>query len=358
MRTAIVSDLHLGSLKGSDLARLPEVGERLAAALADADHAIVLGDLLELRERPVAEVLELARPFVEAVGRATAGRRVTVLPGNHDHALVAPFLARERLEGVELGPEHEWPVAPRDGVAGRLAEWMPDTELVLAYPGFRPRPDVYVTHGHYLDARLTMPRLETIAASAVARLTGRRDPRSAAEFEAIVAPIYAFSDQIAQGSTSAVVRSSTEISRDVWSRVNGGSGGAGAFVLRRLAIPGAVGALNLAGLGPFKAEITGEALRRSGLDAMRAVLEAVRVDAKHVIFGHTHRAGPLPDDHMAEWALPGGGTLHNTGSWFLEAVFLGENPERSPYFPGTVTYLGESGPPTLERVLDSALVGG
>ena len=46
---------------------------------------------------------------------------------------------------------------------------MPDVELTLAYPGLRLRPDVYATHGHYLDLHLTVPRLESIAASAMGR---------------------------------------------------------------------------------------------------------------------------------------------------------------------------------------------
>lgn len=52
MRTAIVSDLHLGTTSGADVARRPDVFERLAAALSEADRVVVLGDLLELRERP------------------------------------------------------------------------------------------------------------------------------------------------------------------------------------------------------------------------------------------------------------------------------------------------------------------
>jgi metallophosphoesterase superfamily enzyme len=82
--TVIVSDLHLGSLADADLARSPEGSERLEETLSEAARVIVLGDLLELRERPVAAVLDLARPTSEGIGRATAGRRLTIVPGNHD----------------------------------------------------------------------------------------------------------------------------------------------------------------------------------------------------------------------------------------------------------------------------------
>ena len=57
------------------------------------------------------------------------------------------------------------------------------------------------------------------------------------------------------------------------------------------AFPLGIGALNRVGVGPVRADLSGTELRRAGLRAMRAVLAALRIDARHVIFGHTHRAG-------------------------------------------------------------------
>ena len=62
MSIAVVSDLHLGLLSGTDVVRLPAVRERLVEALAGADHVVLLGDVLELRERRVAEMIELCAP--------------------------------------------------------------------------------------------------------------------------------------------------------------------------------------------------------------------------------------------------------------------------------------------------------
>ena len=45
----------------------------------------------------------------------------------------------------------------------------------------------------------------------------------------------------------------------------------------------------------------------------------LQVDGVHVITGHTHRAGPNEDE--AAWPLPGGGQLHNTGSWVFASAF-------------------------------------
>ena len=66
-----------------------------------------------------------------------------------------------------------------------------------------------------------------------------------------------------------------------------------AIALRRGLIPAAAGLLNAAGLGPFDKEMTGSALRRAGIAAMCRVVERLEIDASWVIYGHTHRAGPL-----------------------------------------------------------------
>ena len=60
-----------------------------------------------------------------------------------------------------------------DGAAGVIASWLPRAEVTLAYPGLQLTPEVYATHGHYLDLHLTVPRVESIAASAMGRITGR-----------------------------------------------------------------------------------------------------------------------------------------------------------------------------------------
>jgi predicted phosphodiesterase len=350
--TTIVSDLHLGTHGGFDLARSGEGAERLIDALSEGDRVVVAGDLLELREMALRAVLDRARPAIERIGRATAGRRLTLVAGNHDYGLAGPWLTRARLEGVQLGPEQEWPVTPEDGLAGRLAEWMPDTELTLAYPGFRPRPDVYVTHGHYLDAHLTVPRVESIAAALVGRVAGRADPHSVGDHEAMLSPLYSLLDSLAQHAAPNTLRSGTSLSRRVWSQINGGGGrSAAGLLLGHVAIPGAVVMLNRAGVGHFRSDLTGQELRRAGLEAMRTVVERVGVQADYVVFGHTHRAGPMPDDDPAEWALAGGARLVNSGSWLHEPVLLGEDPVSSPYFPGTVVRLRDEEPPDLEAAL-------
>ena len=305
-----------------------------------------------MRERPLAKALEVARPVFEQLGRALAGRRVVLVPGNHDHPLAEPWLARLRLAGEVLPAEADWPVSAEDGPAGRIAAFMPDVELTLAYPGLRLRPDVYATHGHYLDLHLTVPRLESIAASGMGRLTGLgKTARSAADYETILGPLYAFYSGLAQGTSASVLARGGSLSRSVWRRANtDGRPTVGGFLLGRVAIPGAVAGLNGLGLGPFRATLTGEELRRSGLLAMGRVAEALAPGVEHVIFGHTHRPGPLARDEVAEWTSLSGTRLWNSGSWLHESAFVRTGRD-SPYWPGTVLWLVDEDPPRIENAL-------
>jgi predicted phosphodiesterase len=352
MRTAVVSDLHIGGLAGADVAREGEALSALVEAVTGADRLVLLGDIVELRERPLAQALEVARPALEALGRAIADRRVVLVPGNHDHALVEPWLTRLRLDGGQLSAEHEWPVGADDGAAGRIAAWMPDAEVTLAYPGLWLRPDVYATHGHYLDLHLTVPRLESIAASAMGRATGLgKATESPRDYETILAPMYAFYDGLAQGASANALARGGSLSRSVWRRVSSdGRPTAARFLLGRVTIPGAVAALNGLGLGPFRATLTGEELRRSGLLAMARVAEVLAPGAEHVLFGHTHRPGPLPGDELAEWTTLSGTRLWNTGSWLYEGAFVTTGRD-SPYWPGTVLMLEDEDPPRIQNVL-------
>ena len=355
--TAIVSDLHLGTVTGADLARRPRALERLLAVAEEADRLVLLGDAIELRERPSTAVLEDVAPALEALGAVTAGKPVVLVPGNHDHQLVAPALERERLAGVEpLEPAGER--RPRPGeLADRIAALRPRSELIVAYPGVWLRDDVYATHGHYLDAHLTVPRVECLIAAGVERFgtrLGPDGPRSAADYESIVGPIYALAHALAQNARAHPALRRNNLSRNVWLLATGDSGGRAARLRGTLvggaAIPAAVAAINGLGLGPFKPDLSAAELRRAGLEAMGEVVARLGIDADHVLFGHTHRAGPLPGDDDS-WLLPDGTQLTNSGSWMFEDAFLDASGPDNPYWPGRVAWLDDSGPPRLTIAL-------
>jgi hypothetical protein len=115
--------------------------------------------------------------------------------------------------------------------------------------------------------------------------------------------------------------------------------------------PLAVSALNAAGLGPLRSEISGGELRRAGLRAISEVVERLQIRARHVVFGHTHRAGSVDGDAAAEWLTPNGVQLHNAGCWVYSPTFLRAGDSKSPYWPGTAVLLENGAPPRLLRLL-------
>jgi hypothetical protein len=63
-----------------------------------------------------------------------------------------------------------------------------------------------------------------------------------------------------------------------------------------------------------------------------------------VVFGHTHRRG-TPSEQ-------GPTRLWNTGSWVHSPALLGASAAESPYWPGTICFLGQEGEPELHHTLD------
>ena len=343
--TAVLSDLHLGTRSQADVLRRPAIREILFEGLQDADEIVLLGDVLELREQPLANVMDVALPFFEAMGEALPGKHITVLAGNHDHRVVVDWLEELRFANHPLGLEQRTtPDASRP--LSLIAKAMPRNEIELAYPGIWLRPGTYATHGHYIDAHMSIPRLEVIAVSATARATGGLPPlpRTPDDYEAAITPLYAFAYALAQGNGHARRVLGMDLSRKVWSRIDRRRD-IGSRALAGIAIPSAVWALNRAGMGPFDAKLSGVTLRESGLRGMSDLIAALEIDAREVVFGHTHRPGPLPGD--VDWDA----RLFNTGNWLYEPNLLGATSADSPYWPGCVLFVEDDKPPELRRLL-------
>jgi hypothetical protein len=351
LRTAIISDLHLGSAFGEDLLRDPGIRTALLEEVSGADRLVLLGDALELRELPLSRVLESVRPFFEDLGEALAGRPVILVPGNHDHRLAEPLLESLALEGGTLDLEQR--AEPAGEAALRLAGWLGRSELQIAYPGIWLRDDVYATHGHYMDCHMTLPRLECVAAAALMRAF-KQDPGSPADYERVLRPVYGFSFSLAQ---AGLARRATRPSEKAWRVISSSRNGAGRGRLRRAAllaaasggIPATVWSLNRLLHSEFSADLSGGAITRSGIAAASEMSERLGLRAAHVLTGHTHRGGPWEGDPA--WRLPGGGSLHNTGSWVFATAFHHPGTPPGPYWPGTVTWLEEGEPPRHVRLL-------
>lgn len=364
MRTLIVSDLHLGAGTDSDLLRSERYRAPLLEAASDADRVILLGDVIELRDRPLGDALELARPFFDALAGATGDAEVLLAPGNHDHHLLEDWLVRRRLDGTApLRLEERASVGesgPLKAAAAALGE-----RVELAYPGVWVRPDVYATHGHYLDRHLTIPTFERLALAAVERALGpapdaSTDPLDAPsgptdpdEYERAQAPVYAFLFALAQGTSPE--RRSPGPSARIWAAMSGGATRAQklrGWLLGSVALPGAVGVANRLGLGPVKPDLSPGAITRAGLAAIGTVAERLGIEADHLVFGHTHRRGPLEGE--SGWVTPGGTSLVNSGSWVHAPGLMGTAPAtKTPYWPGTVVEVGDEGPPRARLLLES-----
>jgi len=354
--TLVISDLHLGSRARTDLLRSASMREPLMAALRDGiERLVLLGDALELRQGPLREALAAARPFFAEAGAALGPEgEIVLVPGNHDHALVVPWLERRHRDAVPapLGLAETASWVSSDPVAV-LAEAAAPARLTLAYPGVWLRDDVYALHGHYLDRHITVPTLERLSAGAMGRIVGPVPPDGARpdDYERALAPIYAWSTALAQhadddstGTHNVSVRAYRMLS------------GNGHRPLRRRALvalfPLTIAAVNRAGLGPVRADISGAELARAGVRAMGEAVQRLGIEAAHVLFGHTHRVGPRPVDAPADWTTPHGARLHNSGCWVYERQFLSAAPYESPYWPGTAIRIDADGPPRHLHVLD------
>jgi hypothetical protein len=378
MRTLIVSDLHLGGASGASLLSRAEVRSALFDALEDVDRLVLLGDVLELRHGPHRQALAGAREFFTELGRVFAGREVVVLAGNHDHALVEPWLERRRelADPGLLGLEQRFTAAAASPMMSALAEWAAPARLSAAYPGLWLRPDVYATHGHYLDCHITVPTMERLGIGAVARMQRRPEHalRSVDDYEAVTAPVFAWIDAMAQQAPSGATLNGSSTVR-AWRALGGDSSHRPTSrreALRNRAIAGAfplaIAALNRTGLGTFRADISGPELRRAGLRAMGEVATRLGLEGgeggrqagelslaneAHVVFGHTHRCGPLPHDNQAEWRSATGAQLINSGCWTFDGYFLRDSSSRNPYWPGGAVLVEEDGPPRLRRLLEN-----
>ena len=328
MVTAVISDLHLGTRTRGDLLRRPAVRHSLMAELERVDHLVLLGDSIELRGPPL-EALRAAAPFFDDLGSTLAGRRVTMVAGNHDHQLAWPWLERRRTAGAKgpLALEHLSRANAGDPLA-HLAALMPTVDLVLAYPGVWLRPDIYATHGHYLDCHNRVATFECLARAASETLTARpsRSYRTPDDYEAVLAPVYRAIYRVTQSRRAPRLMEAAKGTVRAWETAAGSRGGPGGG---RAPVP----------------------RRRRGLGAMAQVVDGLGLDASYVIFGHLHTPGPAGGDGQT-WQSGSGTRLVNSGCWVYESAYLGASAAESPSWPGTFVVVREEGPPELRRLLD------
>lgn len=323
------------------------------AALRDVDRLVLLGDVVELREGPLGDALAGASRVLTDVGRAMgAGCEIVLVPGNHDHHLLSAWAARRAAAApappLGLDAEVDW----RDGeplgvLAGALSAG--GARVTARYPGVWLREDTYASHGHYLDRHTTVPLFERVSAGATARLLGRPlSAISAAEdYEAVMAPGYAWIHAVAQTRAAGAPAASVQVWDALGRGRRDGLGVRGRAL--HVGLGGGIALLNRLGLGPLRADVSVSELRRAGLRAFAEVLRTLSVRSRYAVFGHTHRAGPLPSDDPWEWRTAAGTQLLNSGCWVDELASGGRRD--SPYRPGFAVRLDADAPPELVNLL-------
>ncbi len=359
MRTLVVSDLHLGIATHADVLRRARPRGILCERLARGfDRLVLLGDTLELRHGPARDALAAARPVLAELADALGpDAQVLLLPGNHDHSLIDTWTERRGRLGAPapLGLEERCTPRQASPLAEAMGRALGLARTEVGYPGVWLRDDVYAMHGHYLDVHGGVPTVERLAAGVMGRLIGADDeaPRMTPEdYEARLAPLYAWNHAMAQRADAGRVAAGAGGSIRVWRMLTGGGRRKIRYRAVAAAFPLVVAALNRAGLGPLSADLRAPELRRSALVAIGEVQRRLGVEAPHLIFGHTHRTGPLDGDDHGEWQWAPGARLHNTGNWVYETHFMGAHPAgTSPYWPGGAVALDAEGPPRLERLL-------
>ena len=248
-----------------------------------------------------------------------------------------------------LGLEHRAP--PGGEPARRIDGWLGDAELQIAYPGIWLRDDVYATHGHYMDCHMSLPRAECLAAAAVMRAFGPVPTGATRRLRAGAAARSTASPSASRRRDWRAARPGPPSGPGGRSpaATSGGRPAVRAAGGRRAGVPASVWTINRLLRADFDADLSAGAISRSGIDAATEMARRLRIGAAHVITGHTHRG--RPGRGRGRWELPGGGQLHNTGSWVFASAFHHPGTPPGPYWPGTVTWVEDEGPPRRARLL-------
>jgi hypothetical protein len=336
--TLVVSDLHLGSRLRHDVLTHPEPLHRLLGALEGVERLVLLGDIVELLEKRAGRAMDEAEPILRRIGQTLGpGREVIFVPGNHDRALVAPWLRRV---GAGLALDSRVPVDATPALA-TFASWLAPARVQVHYPGVWLASGVWATHGHYLDRHL----LPESAYGVTRGLLGRLPQPGAAPID------YERAGRVSLTRVEALVikalpRPLAALAEDF------------AELIRASTMPLAPRRLLHPGMSRFTAGVLGTQMRRASLPALSHVVGRLGVDADWVLFGHVHRLGPLAGDVERGWCAPRGRPrLINTGSWVYEPLLVHNATPPHPYWPGGAVTLEDGRPPRVFGLLDGVAAG-
>jgi hypothetical protein len=331
--TLVVSDFHLGSRLRHDVLTHPEPLRRLLEAVDQAERLVLLGDIVELLEQRAETAMEEAEPVLRAIGRTLGpGREVILVPGNHDRALVTPWVKRV---GPSLALDSRVPLDATPELAA-VASWLAPARVQVHYPGVWLAPGVWAIHGHYLDRHL----LPESAFGVTRGLLGRVPQPGASPID------YERAGGLSLTRLEALVikalpRPLAALAEDL------------AELIRASTMPLGPHRLLHPGMARITARVLGTQMRRASIPALSHVVGRLGIDAEWVLFGHVHRLGPLAGDVERRWCGPRGRPrLINTGSWVYEPLLVHNAIAPHPYWPGGAAVLGDGQPPRVVGLLD------
>jgi hypothetical protein len=328
-----VSDLHLGARLGRDVLRRPDALEALLRAVDGVDRLVLLGDVVELLEGRAGQAMELAEPVLRAVGeRLGSGREAIVVPGNHDHELLRPWV---QARGTALAVDSRVPLDATPMLA-RVASWLEPARVRVHYPGVWLSERVWATHGHYLDRHLLPESAFGIARGLLGRLP--RDGAHPIEYERAGGPSLT---RLEAFLTRWLPRPLAALFDDV------------AEFLRVTTMPAVPRRALGPQIAPLTAMLLGAQMRRASIPALARVTHRLGIDADWVIFGHVHRCGPLPGDDPRRWRGPTERPrILNTGAWVYDPPLVHRSRPPHPYWPGGAVLLEDGKEPRAIGLLD------
>jgi hypothetical protein len=348
----VVSDLHLGSRSEGDVLRRRVARDALLERLDGADRLVLLGDAIELRQSPARDAMAIAQPVLEELGAALGtARRSSWCPAITTHALVAPWLERRgaHVEPPPLGLE-EHPGKGASAATEAIAQWIAPAQLTVAYPRHlaarrRLRDARPLPRPSHDGADVRAPRRRDHGAP---RRRGPGGGRQADDYEAALAPLYAWMHAMAERSGGGKRRPAVERERRGVARA------------RRRRAPAA--ARPPAGRNPSArdlgreppraragtADFSAEELRRAGVLAMAEAVD--RSTSTRATSSTATRTVPGPRqrrlDGVVAWRWRAGSPTPAAGSTRRCSCSAGA---RARTGPGSVVEVRDSGPPILSR---------
>ena len=295
-RVVVISDTHIGDpFEVLTSHRAIDALTQAINGLGRIDELVLLGDIFDFWQAPVAEVLAKSRDLMAALFSLENVGRMVYLPGNHDHHVCRVYhaeqLAKRLRDGNLEPPELRIPLTADCPFIDSIRPEGAKVPFQMVYPVHQVTVqgrEVLFTHGHLLgffERSLWHPRRSVVATL----LLSKSENLGLEDMERFVSPFY---EMLALSASVPGVTS-------------------GGYRLYRL-LSRTGKALGMQG------ESRASAYRNTTVEENAAEIEALLdhlcpEKPEYFIYGHTHRAGRL--------TLPvSGATAINSGCWLAGAA--------------------------------------